>query len=181
MNAVATERLLQKPLVGGVFGHGRYALASMPAKSRGLHSICFMVVEPQAGAVLSVADDKVQALASARRVITAAMELAGCTQEAAPEQLEMWPADEGAAPEPQRQIPRRRREVFDRSEGKCHYCREVLTLDGKWHIEHMKPRALGGTDDPLNLVAACVACNLQKSDSTALEFLAKRVGSASPA
>jgi hypothetical protein len=68
-------RLLQRPIYGGVFGEGRYALASVPCVSRGLYSTRYMVVEPHAGAVLSVADDKVEALAGARRVLYASGEL----------------------------------------------------------------------------------------------------------
>jgi 5-methylcytosine-specific restriction endonuclease McrA len=68
-------------------------------------------------------------------------------------------------------VPRRRAEIFERSQGKCHYCGEVLTLDGKWHVEHQFPRALGGGNGSLNLVAACVRCNLAKSDRTAIEFM----------
>lgn len=33
------------------------------------------------------------------------------------------------------------------------------------------PRALGGGDDALNLVAACRRCNLAKSDRTAIELV----------
>lgn len=172
----AVERLKQRPIYGGVFGDGRFALASMPCLSRGLHAIRYMVVEPQAGAVLSISEDKVEALAGARRILSAVR--GDAANEPVPQQLEIWPAFEQErqpAPEPVRQVSRRRREVFDRSEGRCHYCGTVLTLDGKWHVEHMKPRALGGGDDPLNLVAACVSCNLEKSDLTALEYVAQRV------
>jgi hypothetical protein len=174
-STAGVERLMHRPIFGGVFGRGRFALASMPCVSRGLHSIRYMVVEPQAGAVLSIAEDKVEALAGARRILAATSELAAVpVEEPAPEQLEIWPMGEPERqPEAPRHIPRRRKEVFDKCGGKCHYCGEVLTLDGKWHIEHMMPRALGGGDDPLNLVAACVPCNLQKSDRTALEFVSK--------
>jgi 5-methylcytosine-specific restriction endonuclease McrA len=78
------------------------------------------------------------------------------------------------SPEEPRSVSRRRREIFERSAGKCHYCGTPLTLVGKWHVEHQQPRALGGGDDPLNLVAACVRCNLAKSDRTALEFVVQQ-------
>ena len=68
-------------------------------------------------------------------------------------------------------MSRRRREVFARSDGRCHYCAAVLRLDGKWHVEHQMPRALGGGDELPNLVAACAPCNLSKRDRTALEFM----------
>jgi hypothetical protein len=171
---VSSERLLQRPIYGGVFGEGRYALASMPCVSRGLHATRYMVVQPQEGVVLSVAEDKLEALADARRVLRAANDSGASEQTGAcPVQGELWP-QELAAPEPvvaPRQVSRRRTEIFERSQGKCHYCGDSLTLDGKWHVEHQFPRALGGGDGVLNLVAACVRCNLAKSDRTAIEFM----------
>ncbi len=56
------------------------------------------------------------------------------------------------------------------------YCDTTLSLDGKWHVEHQLPRALGGADDALNLVAACIKCNLAKADRTALEFISSPAG-----
>lgn len=39
-----------------------------------------------------------------------------------------------------------------------------VALCGAWasHVDHITPRALGGTDDPANLRAACRACNLRR-------------------
>ena len=174
MNA---PRLRHRPIYGGVFGMGRYALASLPCVSRGLHAVQYMVIEPRDGAVLSIAEGKLEALAEARRMIGAVA--MPPVDESAWRQAGLWPEDEfvgNGDPPPlaSRPISRRRREVFERSHGRCHYCRETLTLDGKWHIEHMIPRALGGADESTNLVAACVPCNLSKSDRTALEFVTQR-------
>jgi hypothetical protein len=137
-----------------------------------------MVIEPRAGSVLAQADDKLGALASARRLLRATTALAqrmgseGLGEQAALFPLEEWPAlAPGASRRP---VSRRRREIFERSHCRCHYCSTPLTLDGKWHIEHMVPRALDGDDGPINLVAACVRCNLEKSDRTALEFVTAR-------
>jgi hypothetical protein len=170
---MSAERLLQRPIYGGVFGDGRYALASMPCVSRGLYTTRYMVVQPQDGIVLSVADDKIEALAGARRLLRAANDLhAGEVDERRQTQGELWPCEpEPTAADAPRYVSRRRREIFERSQGQCHYCSAPLTLDGKWHVEHQFPRALGGGDDALNLVAACVRCNLTKSDRTALEFV----------
>ena len=33
-----------------------------------------------------------------------------------------------------------------------------------FHIEHIEPQALGGSDDPNNLALACPSCNLAKSN-----------------
>jgi hypothetical protein len=172
---MAGERLLQRPIYGGVFGDGRYALASMPCVSRGLYATRYMVVQPQAGVVLSMSEDKIEALSDARRLL-ASNDPRDQAIEPHSVQGELWPEalhPVGPSGEPPlRHISRRRREIFERSAGKCHYCGTALTLDGKWHVEHQQPRALGGGDDPLNLVAACVRCNLAKSDRTALEFVA---------
>jgi hypothetical protein len=172
---MAGERLLQRPIYGGVFGEGQYALASMPCVSRGLFATRYMVVQPQAGVVLSIADDKTEALAGARKVLHAANDMnAREPAEPRPTQGELWPeviTPTNSLEEP-RTVPRRRREIFERSAGKCHYCGTPLDLTGKWHIEHQMPRALGGGDEGLNLVAACVPCNLSKSDRTAIEFVA---------
>lgn len=176
---MSTGPLRHRPILGGIFGAGRYALATMPCISRGLHAVRYMVIEPRAGSVLSVSEDKRDALAAARRLLRAATALAnreGARQQG--EQVLLWP-DEKVVPITQagaqpRVVSRRRREVFERSSGLCHYCGTTLTLDGKWHVEHMLPRAIGGDDDPVNLVASCVACNLAKRDRTALEFLARQ-------
>jgi hypothetical protein len=171
-----SDRLLSKPLLGGPFGVGRYALASVPIVDHGLHGVQFMVIDPRAGSVLSVAQEKTQAIADARRVIASAGMLGCANDDRVPAQGELWtdlpvPA---ATPVSLAHVPRRRREIFDRSQGKCFYCGTGLQLEGEWHIEHQMPRALGGTDAPMNLVAACVRCNLQKADSTALEYVARR-------
>jgi hypothetical protein len=39
----------------------------------------------------------------------------------------------------------------------------------------MVPKALGGGDQPLNLVASCVKCNLEMSDRTAVEFVTSQI------
>lgn len=176
---MASERLLQRPIFGGVFGEdGRYAMASMPCVSHGLHSTRYMVLDPRAGAVLSIAEDKVAALANARRLISAGAELAQ-DESFGWEQLDLGLIE---SPTPQTpnvtelstaMVSRRRREIFTKSAGKCHYCADPLTLDGKWHIEHMMPRAMGGSDDTINLVAACVTCNLRKADRSAIEFVSE--------
>jgi hypothetical protein len=176
-----TERLLQRPIYGGVFGHGQYALASMPCVSRGLHTTRYMVVQAQAGVVLSVADDKTEALAGARRVLHAASDLqASDAEERCQLQGELWPSVPSAAAigDAPRYVSRRRREIFGRSGGKCHYCAAPLDLTGRWHVEHQLPRALGGGDEGLNLVAACVGCNLSKGARSAIEFVADSVGAA---
>ena len=57
---------------------------------------------------------------------------------------------------------RTRFEVLRRDEYTCQYCGETapnVTL----HVDHVVPVALGGSDKPENLVAACKDCNIGKS------------------
>ena len=49
--------------------------------------------------------------------------------------------------------------IFSRSSGKCVYCGAKAT-----EIDHVVPRANGGTDSTYNLVASCKACNQKKSN-----------------
>jgi 5-methylcytosine-specific restriction endonuclease McrA len=160
--------MLQRPIYGGIFGRGVYALATQPTITNGLHAVKFMVVDPRAGTVLSVSDVKLEAIAMARRLLHLTTPAAN---DARWQQAAFWP-NLPVEPVPKvRPISRRRRQVFERSGGRCHYCRSVLTLDGRWHVEHMVPRALGGGEAAANLVAACAPCNLAKGDRTALEFV----------
>jgi len=133
-----------------------------------------MVVQPQAGVVLSVSEDKVQALALARECLNAANDK-NLVEQVPAFQAELWPEEPllTAMPASPTYVSRRRRAIFEQSKGHCHYCGACLELTGKWHIEHQLPRALGGGDDGLNLVAACVPCNLGKSDKTAIEFVSQ--------
>jgi 5-methylcytosine-specific restriction endonuclease McrA len=163
---MSTSGLLHRPIYGGVFGKGRYSLASMPCIAGGLHAVRYMVIDPRAGAVISMADEKTQALVRARRRLEAVP--------AAPVQAALWPADEVLKAQPPRPVSRRRRGVFERSGGRCHYCSTTLQLEGPWHVEHMIPKSLLGDDLPLNLVAACAQCNLSKGARTALEFVTER-------
>lgn len=60
--------------------------------------------------------------------------------------------------------PRKRFAVLHRDGFTCSYCgrrppRVVL------HVDHIEPRAKGGSDDEDNLLAACIDCNQGKSDS----------------
>lgn len=54
--------------------------------------------------------------------------------------------------------------VEARAGPRCEYCRMDAELQGAtFHVEHIVPRARGGSSDPENLAWACPACNLRKS------------------
>jgi hypothetical protein len=54
-------------------------------------------------------------------------------------------------------------EVFKRDSFKCQYC-GAASPDALLHVDHLHPIAEGGESDITNLITACVACNLGKSD-----------------
>jgi hypothetical protein len=58
---------------------------------------------------------------------------------------------------------RTRYEVLRRDVHTCRYCHAT---DQPLTVDHVVPVALGGTDDPSNLVAACKDCNAGKSSSS---------------
>ncbi len=59
------------------------------------------------------------------------------------------------------------RQVEARAQSRCEYCRMHQTLQGAtFHVEHIVPRAQGGSSDMHNLAWACPRCNFSKSDRT---------------
>jgi HNH endonuclease len=55
--------------------------------------------------------------------------------------------------------------VESRARQRCEYCRMHQSLQGaSFHVEHIVPLSLGGTDDVDNLAWACPGCNLKKSN-----------------
>lgn len=54
-------------------------------------------------------------------------------------------------------------EVFKRDSFTCQYC-GAKAPDVLLEIDHIEPVARGGTNDLLNLITSCVACNAGKSD-----------------
>lgn len=59
---------------------------------------------------------------------------------------------------------RLRFEIFRRDHHACRYCGATAS-DTKLTIDHVVPTALGGTDEPSNLVTACKDCNAGKTSS----------------
>ncbi len=56
-------------------------------------------------------------------------------------------------------------EVLHRDGHTCRYC-GAAAPDVRLTVDHVIPHALGGRDDPTNLVTACAACNSGKSSTT---------------
>lgn len=69
---------------------------------------------------------------------------------------------------------RTRFEVLRRDNYACRYC-GASAPDVKLTVDHVMPLALGGSDKPDNLVAACVDCNAGKSSSVPDESVAEQV------
>src|SRR5574342_210705 len=69
--------------------------------------------------------------------------------------------------------------VYDRTHGYCTYCGEKIHFVnhgelwrvGSWEMDHLVPRVRGGSDEPANLVPACVGCNRSKKGMTGWEFM----------
>lgn len=65
-----------------------------------------------------------------------------------------------------------RYEVLRRDGFTCRYCHSA---EAELTVDHVIPRALGGTDEPSNLVAACRDCNAGKSSTKPDESLVSDV------
>jgi hypothetical protein len=64
-------------------------------------------------------------------------------------------------------VPPRRLLVERRARWRCEYCRAPQRVCGyRFHVEHILPRVLGGTDDLGNLALSCGPCNLAKGART---------------
>lgn len=54
--------------------------------------------------------------------------------------------------------------VRRRARDQCEYCglRQEHLPVFRFHIDHIRPKKHGGSDDPINLALACNSCNLHK-------------------
>ena len=55
--------------------------------------------------------------------------------------------------------------IFSKTKGRCSYCKEKAT-----EIDHIVPRAKGGSNSTYNLTPACRSCNEKKSNLSLKEF-----------
>jgi len=63
-----------------------------------------------------------------------------------------------------------RYKVYTKTQGHCAYCGLHIDFDESWHIEHVVPKAQGGSDHIYNLFMACRKCNLKKKARTPHQF-----------
>ena len=64
--------------------------------------------------------------------------------------------------------------VYHRDDGKCQYCGKRSGKDNPLTLDHIVPKATGGTNRPDNIVAACRRCNQAKGDLPVEQFLSRR-------
>ena len=69
--------------------------------------------------------------------------------------------------------PTVRRQIWEVQDRRCFYCsRELETWTGQhMHLDHVDPFGRKGPDELENIVAACIGCNLEKSDKEFPELL----------
>lgn len=62
--------------------------------------------------------------------------------------------------------------IFEMQKAKCASCVKRLHVDGvnKYHVDHIKPLALGGGNGPENLQMLCPGCNRRKSAKDPLDW-----------
>ena len=60
--------------------------------------------------------------------------------------------------------------VKERAQGRCEYCQAPQDVCGyHFHLEHVIPIVLGGSDAESNRALACASCNLAKADRVSSE------------
>ena len=65
------------------------------------------------------------------------------------------------------------RAIEARDGGVCAYCgRDAAESGAHLHLDHLTPKAVGGTDDPRNLVSACRRCNSARQDLSLAQWAA---------
>jgi 5-methylcytosine-specific restriction endonuclease McrA len=60
------------------------------------------------------------------------------------------------------------RAQVERQKGRCYWCGKKTGR--RYHVDHVVPIVLGGSNGPENIVIACVSCNLAKGAQHPSEF-----------
>lgn len=176
------------PMIAADLDFQRFWLASDVLKHHGLHIVTYFVIEKATGAPFGSGPTKGEAIRAFRAaykrfgpyfdplclLVMEERQKRKAVLESQKAQQDQNVIDIRRTAVRAKKVSRRRRQVFEKSAGCCHYCATPLELEGAWHIEHMTPKALDGSNDMTNLVASCVPCNVEKRDSTAEEYIAKR-------
>jgi 5-methylcytosine-specific restriction endonuclease McrA len=68
------------------------------------------------------------------------------------------------------QVSSRREAIHARERGQCFYCLRRFVARGRV-LDHVVPRARGGSNSYRNLVSCCVECNTRKGETVAEDFL----------
>jgi 5-methylcytosine-specific restriction endonuclease McrA len=55
-----------------------------------------------------------------------------------------------------------------RQRGRCYWCQ--TKVGAEYHVDHVTPLVLGGSNGPENLVIACARCNLSKQARSPMDF-----------
>ena len=63
----------------------------------------------------------------------------------------------------------KRQAVFDKSDGRCAYCRDPITTNN-FQVDHIVAKCMRGSDDISNLRPSCRRCNNYKRWFTTEEF-----------
>lgn len=182
----ARYRFYKRPIMNGPLGERGLWLAYLKASDFNTGSFLCAVIDPVSGCPVGAGHTMAEALACARQIVirddfNAYIEEcrrihfereAYINDVLAKGETNHLLNEERDAAKDEASVPKRRKQIFNKSRGQCHYCGVKLDIFGEWHIEHMMPRALMGSNKPTNLVASCIPCNLSKRDKTADEFIA---------
>jgi len=60
------------------------------------------------------------------------------------------------------------RAQYARQNGRCYWCK--AKVGDTYHVDHVMPVILGGSNGPENLVIACPTCNLSKGGMHPMDF-----------
>ena len=63
-------------------------------------------------------------------------------------------------------------ELLEKQDRRCYWCCERV-VGARFHVDHVHPRSLGGSDEAENLRVACAPCNLSKNAVPPMDFAIK--------